>query len=110
MVEIYAICALLKCEEPMRYIEVEWKHDFSDVPTRLISETGPDDYETRKLEFFPDGSVGYAFKSIESPNTRLGIDVVPPLKEINSQEEFKGKAISKKQFELLWQEYVPSSS
>ncbi|WP_345857169.1 DUF6881 domain-containing protein [Shewanella algae] len=94
----------------MRYIDVEWKHDFKDEPTRLVSEIGPDDYETRKLEFFPDGSVGFAFESTESLNTRLGVDVVPPLEEINSLEEFKGKAISKKQFELLWQEYVPSSS
>ncbi|WP_289032165.1 hypothetical protein [uncultured Paraglaciecola sp.] len=94
----------------MRYIDVEWKHDCKDEPTRLVSEIGPDNYETRKLEFFPDGSVGYAFESKESLNTRLGIDVVPPLKEINSLEEFQGKTISKKQFELLWQEYVPSSS
>jgi hypothetical protein len=94
----------------MRYIDVEWKHDFNDEPTRLVSEIGPDDYETRKLEFFPDGSVGYAFESTESPNTRIGNDVVPTLKEINSQAEFQGKTISKKQFELLWQKYVPSSS
>jgi len=94
----------------MRYIDVEWMHDFNDEPTRLVSEIGLDGYETRKLEFFSDGSIGYAFESIESPNTRLGIDVVPTLKEINSQEEFQGKAISKEQFELLWPQYVPSSS
>lgn len=94
----------------MRYIDVVWKHDFNDEPKRLVSEIGADDYEKRKLEFFPDGSLGYAFESTESCNMRLGIDVVPSLKEINSQEEFQGKTISKKQFELLWQEYVPSSS
>ncbi|KPV96366.1 hypothetical protein AN214_01712 [Pseudoalteromonas sp. P1-9] len=94
----------------MRYIDVEWKHDFKDEPTRLVSEIGADDYEKRKLEFYPDGSVGYAFESTESLNTRLGTDVVPPLEEINSQQEFRGKTISKTKFELLWQEYVPSSS
>ena len=94
----------------MRYIDVEWKHDFKDEPTRLVSEIGADDYETRKLEFYPDGSVGFAFESTDSLNTRLSTDVVPPLEEINLQEEFRGKSISKKQFELLWQEYVPSSS
>ncbi|GAB1097524.1 MAG: hypothetical protein Sw2LagBPW_30030 [Shewanella algae] len=94
----------------MRYIDVEWKHDFNYEPTRLVSEIGSDGYEIRKLEFFPDGSVGFAFESIESLNTRLGIDMVPSLEEINSQEEFQGKSTSKEQFELLWHKHVPSSS
>lgn len=94
----------------MRYIDVQWKHEFKDEPIRLVSEIGHDDFETRKLEFFPDGSVGFAFEATESLNTRLGIDIVPPLDEINSQEEFEGISISKEQFELLWQMYVPSSS
>lgn len=94
----------------MRYIDVEWKHNSKEEPLRLLSEIGTDDYETRKLEFFPDGSVGFAFESEESLDTRLGTAVVPPLEEINSQEEFEGKSISKEQFELLWKEYVPNSS
>lgn len=91
----------------MRYIDVEWKHNSKGEPFRLLSEIGTDNYETRKLEFFPDGSVGFALESAESPNTRLGTDVVPPLEEINSQEEFEGKSMSKEQFELLWKDYVP---
>ncbi len=94
----------------MRYIDVVWIHNFNDEPTRLVSEIGPDNFEKRKLEFFPNGSVGFAYGAVESINTRLGIDVVPPLEEINAQSEFEGKNISKDQFEQLWQEYVPCSS
>ncbi|WP_353056846.1 hypothetical protein [Microbulbifer sp. MLAF003] len=55
----------------MRYIDLEWKHYFNDEPTRIVSEIGIDDYEARKLEFFHDGSVGFAFGSTESLHTRL---------------------------------------
>ncbi|WP_444902013.1 DUF6881 domain-containing protein [Microbulbifer sp. SSSA007] len=55
----------------MRYIDLEWKHYFNDEPTRFVSEIGIDDYEARKLEFFHDGSVGFAFGSTESLHTRL---------------------------------------
>ncbi|WP_444945468.1 DUF6881 domain-containing protein [Microbulbifer sp. VTAC004] len=94
----------------MRYIDLEWKHYFNDGLTRIVSEIDINDYKTRKLEFFHDGSVGFAFGSTESLHTRLGTEVVLPLEEINSQDGFRGKTISKKQFELLWHEYVPSSS
>lgn len=94
----------------MRYIDVQWKHEFKDEPVRLVSEIGTDNFETRKLEFFPGGSIGFAFEATESPNTRLGIDVVPSLDEINSQNEFEGITISKEQFELLWEMHVPSRS
>ncbi|WP_394172856.1 DUF6881 domain-containing protein [Thalassotalea litorea] len=91
----------------MRYIDVQWNHDFKDEPIRLVSEIGPDEFETRKLEFFPGGTVGYAYEDIESNSTRLGIDVVPSLEEINSEQEFEGISISKSDFEQLWAKYVP---
>ncbi len=94
----------------MIYIDVEWIHSYEEDPVRLVSEIGPDNYEIRKLEFFRNGIVGFAYGDIETENTRLGIDIVPPLAEINSQEEFVGVTINKKQFELLWQEYVPRNS
>ena len=94
----------------MRYIDVNWLHDLDDEPYRLVSEIGFDQYETRKLEFFRSGEVGYAFSKSHTKNTMLGIAEVPEIEEINSQDEFQGQNISKQQFEQLWQKYVPKNS
>jgi len=77
---------------------------------RLVSEIGPDQYETRKLEFFKTGKVGFASSIGHTKNTMLGIAEVSSLKEINSENEFQGQNISKQIFEKLWQEYVPQNS
>ena len=94
----------------MRYIDVNWLHDLDDEPYRLVSEIGLDQYETRKLEFFRTGEVGYASLKAHTRNTMLGIAEVPDLEEINAQEEFEGINISEQQFEQLWQQYVQQSS
>ena len=94
----------------MRYIDVEWIHDSEDEPFRLVSEIGDDHFETRKIELFRNGKLGFASEESQSENTMLGIVEVPSLEEINSDKEFQGKNISKQEFELLWQEYVPASS
>lgn len=94
----------------MRYIEVSWLHDLDEEPYRLVSEIGPDQYETRKLEFFRTGKVGYASSSSHTVSTMLGIAEVPELEEINSQSEFQGRNISKQQFEHWWQQHGPKNS
>jgi hypothetical protein len=94
----------------MRYIDVNWLHDLDDEPYRLVSEIGPDQYETRKLEFFRKGEVGYASSEVHTEITMLGIAEVPAIEEINSQDEFQGQNISKQQFEQLWKKHVPESS
>jgi hypothetical protein len=90
----------------MRYIDVEWIHDLDDEPYRLVSEIGDDEYETRKLEIFRSGHVGVATVDVNTEKTMLGIVEVPSIEEINSQSEFKGKEITKNEFELLWDEYA----
>jgi len=94
----------------MKYIDVIWLHDRQDKPYRLVSEIGSDDFETRKLEFFRNGEVGLATDKMSTKKTMLGLLEVPTLKEINSQKEFQGKAITKQEFELLWGQYATSSS
>ena len=90
----------------MRYIDVECIQDFGDYPDRLVSEIADDNYETRKLEFFIDGSVGYAYEKGSSQNTELGLCEVPSLDEINSQDEFSGQLITRDEFETMWKKYV----
>ena len=88
----------------MEYISVIWEHSHPDEPVRLVSELDGERFEIRKLEFFPDGSVGFASKEGESASTRLGEVRVPPLAEINEDPEFEGVAITKSEFDQLWQE------
>lgn len=86
----------------MEYIDVEWKHQSTADPVQLVSELNADRYETRKLEFFPMGRVGYASQQSGSPGIELGIVPVPQLTEINQSHEFNGATISTQGFESLW--------
>jgi len=90
----------------LRYIDVHWKHESNAYPIRLVSEVGADNFEIRKLEFFSDGTVGYATKIHNSRETELGIDVVPNIQEINSDPIFTGKVISQQEFVKLWEIHV----
>ncbi|PCJ12303.1 MAG: hypothetical protein COB04_17980 [Gammaproteobacteria bacterium] len=94
----------------MKYIDVEWMHEFEDEPFRLISEIGDDHFETRKLALFRNGQFGFASAQYHAENTMLGTVEAPSLEEINTDKEFQGKNISKQAFELLWQEYVSAAS
>ena len=44
----------------MRYLLVEWLHQFSDEPYLIYMELDEIGFETRKVEIFPDESWGYA--------------------------------------------------
>jgi hypothetical protein len=90
----------------MRYIDVEWLHSNPEDPIRLVCEIGLDDYETRKIEFWSDGRVGYASKVGASRDTGLGEKPVPSLQEINSQGPFRGVEIDAAAFETLWDKHV----
>ncbi|WP_428788724.1 DUF6881 domain-containing protein [Vibrio profundum] len=92
----------------MKYIDINWIHSFLDEPYRIVSELDDERFEVRKLEFYPNGAVGYAYNEVESFNTRLGVCSVPTLSEINENEydEFCGKYITKLEFEVFWQAYA----
>lgn len=95
----------------MKYIKVLWKHDFEDEPETLFSELGPDRYETRKVEVFKDGSVGYASETLEY-RSMLGTCPVPSLKEIAADEygEFEPTEISADDFAKIWEQAQQASS
>jgi len=89
----------------MEYISVIWKHSHRDEPVRLVSELDDERFEVRKLEFFPDGSAGFASKECDSAGTRLGEFAVPPLAEINDDPQFEGFSITQNEFDQLWREH-----
>jgi hypothetical protein len=95
--------------EKFGYIVVEWVHDYGDeYPIKMYSELNSERYETRKIEFFSNGKVGYAYDDIEKGGTGLGLMPVPELEEIknDSYEKFIPKEITKKEFEEIWYKYV----
>jgi len=90
----------------MEYIDVKWHHSNPGDPIRFVSELGPRRYETRKLEFFPDGRIGFASKAGSLHGTCLGEMPVPSLADINAQAEFTGSEITASDFDTLWDQHV----
>ena len=90
----------------MRYIDINWHHDADEEPYRLVSEIGADGLEKRKLEFFRNGTVGFASELVSSDSTMLGVGKIPALEIIVAQPDFSGRAISKEEFEQLWLEHA----
>lgn len=90
----------------MEFIDVKWLHDNQGEPVRLVSELDAQRHETRKLEFFANGVIGFASASESSGGTALGVLPVPPISEINADPQFAGTAISATQFEALWVQHA----
>lgn len=88
------------------YIYSKWKNTPAGCPAEFYSELDDRRYESRKIEVFPDGKVGYAFSGGSTLNTRLGIEPVPSISEIQSQPEFEIREISVNEFDTKWKELV----
>lgn len=86
----------------MIYILVKWIHSFPDDPVLLYSELDAFRFETRKIEVFRDGKIGYASEYEEFGSTKLGTDPVPEISEIAKNPEFEPIEISKDEFEKIW--------
>ncbi len=87
----------------MRYIKVIWNHHLTDEPVLLYSELDATRCETRKVEEFRGGEVGYAHATASVGSTRLGVEPVPSLEEISLQAEFVPFEIDRDEFEAVWQ-------
>jgi hypothetical protein len=94
----------------MPYVDVQWLSQSEEYPFRLVSELDEQRYETRKLEFFRNGKVGFASASGACGGTRLGELPVPPLKEINADLQFVGVSIQPQEFEALWEHHATSGA
>lgn len=90
----------------MYFIDVTWVHNNSSDPVRLVSELDAERNETRKLEFYRNGRVGFASEFSNSPDTMLSIEPVPQLEEINSDPQFVGVVMSSADFESLWGQHA----
>jgi hypothetical protein len=93
----------------MQYLRVQWLHSFPHDPVEIYSEIDDDGWETRKVEIFPDGSMGYASATDATPSTALGDEPLPPLEEIAADPQFRPERIGKDQFEIVWAKRLSSA-
>ena len=84
------------------YLRVTWLHSSPDDPVDLWSELDVDRDETRKVEIWADGRVGYASADHECCGTRLGEGPLPSFDEIAANPEFEPEVITQSQFEDCW--------
>lgn len=92
----------------MKYLKIQWHHEEPEYPNLIYSEINEERWETRKLEFFPGGKVGYAYNNVEVGGTGLGLEPIPSIKDISSDPEFTPEEITKGEFERVWNEHVNS--
>ena len=88
----------------MEYIRVKWLHLHQDEPVLLYSELDKNRWETRKVEVFADGRVGFASATEATPSTKtkLSLEPLPTLEEIASDPQFQPAVITKDEFEVVW--------
>ncbi|RUP11126.1 hypothetical protein [Hyphomicrobium sp.] len=84
------------------YIRVLWLHGAPSDPVDLWSELDRNRFETRKLEIFRDGTIGYACATETAGGSRLGTVPVPSLAEIAADKQFQLVVISRSAFEHRW--------
>lgn len=102
----YALAKRWQKSMRAEFIDVQWRHQSDGDPTRLVSELDEMRMETRKLEFFEDGRVGYASADHTAHGTELGLLPIPPLAAINADPQFVGTNITAAEFDALWFKHV----
>ncbi|GAB4019863.1 DUF6881 domain-containing protein [Spirosoma koreense] len=89
----------------MRYIQVDWIHNYPDDPTQLYSEVGEDGYEIRRIDIYRDGRIERVSEDTQDEYNFLNPQVYPSLEELNSKDEWdevKAQEIIKDDFETIW--------
>ena len=85
----------------MEYLKVTWQHHHSDEPVEIYSEINEDRWEIRKVELFSDGTSTYASPFYHTGHTWLAEAPIPDLAEINSDSQFEGELINRRDFERI---------
>ena len=90
----------------MKYLKVEWIHDFDDEPVLMYSEITEDREEIRKVEIFPDGGYGYAYDNVVKGTTQLSETFIPTEQEIAEDPQFVPVLITEEEFIEVWAKAV----
>jgi hypothetical protein len=86
----------------MNYLKVRWLHAHAADPVLLFSELDVDRYESRKIEVFADGRMGFAGEEGARAGTILGEQPVPPVSEIVADPQFVVEPVDEREFEAAW--------
>ena len=86
----------------MKYIRLYWIHDRRDMPVWLISELDDENWETRKVEIWRDGTKGYADRATSYGSTGLAQVPLPSFQELAELPGFEFEEISRAEFEQEW--------
>ena len=99
----------------MEYLLVIWRNSNPAMPKILYHEIGEDRYETRKIEVFDGGKIGYAYGEVEycesntfAP-TMLSDQPYPNLNEMKNESDSWSIQISKNEFEDAWKKFGPKT-
>jgi hypothetical protein len=90
------------------YERVRWLHNNPDFPIWIYSELDAERWETRKVEIFADGRIGYADQAEEIGGTGLSVEPLPPLGKIAGDPQFAVDVISSDEFERIWDDRCAS--
>jgi hypothetical protein len=86
----------------MQYSRLQWNHSSPSEPREILSEYDEDGWEHRKIEVFPDGSVGYAGGSESCGGSKLSLIPRPPDEDVVAEPEFRVIDLTQEEFELAW--------
>jgi hypothetical protein len=88
----------------MQYLKVRWQHADPAYPVLYYSELDDGRWEKRKVEFFPDGRIGYAESEGNSyavTGTQLSLTTLPDLAEIVAEPQFQAEIVNRDEFEAV---------
>ena len=86
----------------MNYSRLLWTHSSPDEPREILCEYDSDGWESRKVEIFPDGSVGFADAGESAGGTRLSLIPRTPDDEVVADPEFQLFDLTEEEFEQAW--------
>jgi hypothetical protein len=86
----------------MTYIQVAWIHSLNSEPILLYSEIDEGRWETRKVEVYADGRIGFASSSESKGGSGLGTVPLPLIAEIAADPQFELVEIDQADFEKIW--------
>ncbi len=86
----------------MKFLFVKWIHAFSLEPVCICSEMNSDRRETRKVEIYVDGRMGFSDGANSVGGSTLSTEPLPSLQEIATDPQFVPVEISQEEFEKIW--------
>ena len=86
----------------MRYLRVDWLHDFQDEPVVIYSELNAGNCEVRKVEVLRNGQLHYADGKVCFGDAALSKEPLPSNDEIATDSQFRVVEISVSEFERIW--------